>query len=125
MLKMVCFTRKHIDNCSAQLGCRNPILLEKAIVVLQLVGHVRLRRGTGRRRQAAGPQDAVHTKVGVRLESARQDQGDDRGGVTSRVYSFQDFDVFFNEDEPLVDPGGGSEGIFRSVLAVVDQGGRE
>jgi len=40
MLNAISFTRKHIDECVARLGCRNPVLLEKAIIVLQLVGHL-------------------------------------------------------------------------------------
>jgi hypothetical protein len=40
MLKENCFSRDWIDRCGIKLGCRNPILLEKAITALQLVGHL-------------------------------------------------------------------------------------
>lgn len=40
MLAEKCFSREWIEQCSTELNCNNPILLEKAIVALQLVGHL-------------------------------------------------------------------------------------
>ncbi len=40
MLNPLSFSRAWIDRQSQALGCRNPIMLEKAIVALQLLGHL-------------------------------------------------------------------------------------
>ncbi len=40
MLAPKCFTREWIERWSEDLDCRNPVMVEKAIVALQLVGHL-------------------------------------------------------------------------------------
>lgn len=40
MLSPKCFTREWIDRCTEELRCKNHNILEKAIVALQLVGHL-------------------------------------------------------------------------------------
>ena len=40
MIARQCFVNQWVRTKASEIGCRNPIMLEKAIVALQLLGHL-------------------------------------------------------------------------------------
>jgi hypothetical protein len=40
MIARQCFVNEWVRAKASEIGCRNPVMLEKAIVALQLLGHL-------------------------------------------------------------------------------------